>query len=88
MVSGLNSIKGFHCQKPSGAFYVFPNIEDTQWTSKKLADALLDEAGVACLSGTSFGRYGEGHIRFSIANSIENIQKALERIERWAARNL
>ncbi|HWC17148.1 MAG TPA: pyridoxal phosphate-dependent aminotransferase, partial [Terriglobales bacterium] len=88
MVSGLNAIKGFRCQKPHGAFYVFPNIEGTGWVSKKLADALLEEAGVACLSGTSFGRYGEGYIRFSIANSIQNIQTALERIENWARKNL
>jgi aspartate aminotransferase len=88
MVTGLNGIKGFRCQKPRGAFYVFPNIEGTRWTSKKLADALLEEAGVACLSGTSFGSYGEGYIRFSIANSIENIHKALDRINRWASSKL
>jgi aspartate/methionine/tyrosine aminotransferase len=80
MVDALNDIKGFRCQKPGGAFYVFPNIEGTGWTSKKLADALLEEAGVACLSGAAFGSFGEGYIRFSIANSIENIEKALERI--------
>lgn len=88
MVEGLNKIKGFHCQKPRGAFYVFPNIENTGWASKKLADALLEEAGVACLSGTSFGSFGEGYIRFSIANSIENIQKALERVNTWAENHL
>ena len=88
MVEGLNRIKGFRCQKPRGAFYVFPNIEETGWDSKKLADALLEEAGVACLSGTSFGSFGEGYIRFSIANSIENIQKALERIGHWAQKHL
>jgi len=83
MVDALNGIKGFRCQKPGGAFYVFPNIEGTGWTSKKLANALLEEAGVACLSGTAFGSFGEGYIRFSIANSIENIEKALERISSW-----
>jgi aspartate aminotransferase len=88
MVEGLNKIKGFHCQKPRGAFYVFPNIEDTGWPSKKLADALLEGAGVACLSGTSFGSFGEGYIRFSIANSIENIHKALERVNTWAEKHL
>ena len=88
MVTGLNKIKGFRCQKPRGAFYVFPNIEGTGWNAKKLADALLEEAGVACLSGTSFGSFGEGFIRFSIANSIENIQKALERVNGWAGKNL
>jgi aspartate aminotransferase len=88
MVAGLNGIKGFRCRKPRGAFYVFPNIEGTGWTSKQLADALLAEAGVACLSGTSFGSRGEGYIRFSIANSIENIHKALDRINRWASSKL
>lgn len=88
MVDGLNSIKGFRCLKPRGAFYVFPNIEGTGWQSKKLATALLEEAGVACLSGGAFGNYGEGFIRFSIANSIENIEKALDRVARWANKSL
>jgi aspartate aminotransferase len=88
MVKGLNQIKGFRCRNPKGAFYVFPNIEGTGWTSKKLADALLEEAGVACLSGTSFGAFGEGYIRFSIANSLENIEKALDRIKHWVGKNI
>jgi|ERR1051326_1917692 len=88
MVAGLNKVPGFSCRVPKGAFYVFPNITKTGWTSKKLADALLEEAGVACLSGTSFGEFGEGYLRFSVANSIENIRKALERIEGWARKNL
>ncbi|SRR5579884_305506 len=88
MVSELNRLKGFRCQMPHGAFYVFPNIEGTGWQSKKLADALLEQAGVACLSGTSFGSYGEGFIRFSIANSVENIQKALERIHKWISEHI
>src|SRR3954468_18015650 len=88
MVAGLNKIKGFSCLSPKGAFYVFPNITGTGWPSKKLADALLDEAGVAGLSGTAFGDFGEGYLRFSVANSIENIEKALERIGAWAAKNL
>lgn len=88
MVSRLNKIKGFSCRTPKGAFYVFPNITKTGWPSKKLADAILQEAGVACLSGTAFGEYGEGYIRFSIANSIENINKALDRVEAWANKNL
>ena len=88
MVAGLNKIKGFRCQKPRGAFYVFPNIEGTGWNSKRLAETLLEEAGVACLSGTSFGSFGEGFVRFSIANSIENIQKALDRVNRWTEKNL
>jgi aspartate aminotransferase len=82
-VAGLNRIKGFSCRMPKGAFYVFPNITATGWKSKPLADALLEEAGVACLSGTSFGEFGEGYLRFSIANSMENLGKALEWIERW-----
>jgi aspartate/methionine/tyrosine aminotransferase len=73
---------------PKGAFYVFPNITRTGWQSKPLADALLEEASVACLSGTSFGAYGEGYIRFSTANSMENLAHALERIEQWAGKRL
>jgi len=88
MVEGLNKIKGFSCRMPHGAFYVFPNITKTGWSSKKLADAILEEAGVACLSGTAFGKYGEGYLRLSVANSIENINKALERIDAWANKNL
>jgi aspartate/methionine/tyrosine aminotransferase len=88
MVDGLNRIKGFRCLRPKGAFYVFPNIQGTGWTSQELANALLDEAGVACLSGTAFGSYGEGYIRFSVANSPENIQKALARIEQWVASHI
>jgi aspartate aminotransferase len=84
-VAGLNRIKGFTCRMPKGAFYVFPNITATGWKSKALADALLEEAGVACLSGTSFGAFGEGYLRFSIANSMENLSKALERVERWVS---
>jgi aspartate/methionine/tyrosine aminotransferase len=88
MVAGLNKIKGFSCRLPKGAFYVFPNITKTGWASKKMADALLDEAGVAGLSGTAFGDFGEGYLRFSVANSIENIEKALERIDSWVNKNL
>jgi aspartate aminotransferase len=87
-VVGLNKIKGFSCRVPKGAFYAFPNITKTGWTSKKLADALLEQAGVACLSGTAFGAYGEGYLRFSVANSLENLNKALARIEDWAGKNL
>jgi len=88
MVAGLNKIKGFSCRLPKGAFYVFPNITKTRWPSKKLADALLDDAGVAGLSGTAFGNFGEGYLRFSVANSIENIGKALDRVHDWANKNL
>ena len=87
-VAGLNRIKGFSCRMPKGAFYVFPNITKTGWKSKRLADALLEQAGVACLSGTAFGNFGEGYLRFSVANSLENLSKALEWIEQWTQRNL
>jgi aspartate aminotransferase len=87
-VAGLNRIKGFSCRVPKGAFYTFPNIKKTGWPSKKLADALLEQAGVACLSGTAFGEYGEGYLRFSVANSLENLNKALARIEDWVGKNL
>src|ERR1039458_1003083 len=87
-VAGLNKLKGFSCRIPKGAFYVFPNITKTGWPSKKLADALLEEAGVACLSGTAFGEYGEGYLRFSVANSLENLNTALQRIEDWVGKNL
>jgi len=81
IVEGLNEIPGFRCLKPKGAFYVFPNIEGTGMDSKSMEDYLLEEAGVAILSGTSFGEYGEGFVRLSYANSVENIEKALKRIE-------
>jgi aspartate aminotransferase len=87
-VAGLNKIKGFSCRMPKGAFYVFPNITKTGWKSKPLADALLEQAGVAALSGTAFGDFGEGHLRFSVANSLENLQQALDRIDRWTRQNL
>jgi len=87
-VEGLNKIRGFSCRMPRGAFYAFPNIEKTKWSSKKLATALLEEAGVACLSGTSFGAYGEGYLRFSVANSLENLEKALDRIDQWTKAKL
>ncbi|MGO9604011.1 MAG: pyridoxal phosphate-dependent aminotransferase [Terracidiphilus sp.] len=87
-VDGLNRIRGFHALMPKGAFYVFANIERTGWSSKTIADSLLDEAGVAGLAGTSFGRYGEGFVRFSVANSMENLMEALRRIELWAHTNL
>jgi len=87
-VAGLNRIKGFSCRMPRGAFYVFPNVMNTGWKSKKLADALLEEAGVACLSGTAFGKFGEGYLRFSVANSLENLNRALELIDGWTKRSL
>jgi aspartate aminotransferase len=87
-VAGLNKIKGFSCRQPKGAFYTFPNITKTGWKSKPLADALLEQAGVAALSGTSFGEFGEGYLRFSVANSLENLQEALVRIDKWTKQNL
>jgi aspartate aminotransferase len=87
-VAGLNKIKGFSCRMPKGAFYVFPNVTKTGWKSKPLADALLEQAGVAALSGTAFGDFGEGYLRFSVANSLENLQQALDRIDQWTKKNL
>jgi aspartate/methionine/tyrosine aminotransferase len=89
IVEGLNGIPGFRCSVPAGAFYAFPNVSGTGMDSKALADALLNEAGVACLSGTAFGRHGDGYLRFSYANSLENILEAIERIRtisnRWVS---
>ena len=86
IVDGLNAIPGIRCAMPKGAFYVFPNVEGTGLSSVEFADRLLQEAGVACLSGESFGEYGKGYVRFSFANSAENIQKALERIADFVAK--
>jgi aspartate aminotransferase len=86
IVDGLNQIPGFRCLRPKGAFYVFPNIEGTGKSSHEMEDFLLNEAGVATLSGTSFGKYGEGFLRFSYANSVENLQKALARISEAMAK--
>jgi aspartate/methionine/tyrosine aminotransferase len=81
IVEGLNAIPGFTCQVPQGAFYVFPNITGTGMSSTQLAELILEKAGVALLPGNSFGEYGEGYLRLSYANSIENICEGLERIE-------
>ncbi len=85
---GLNGIPGFHCAVPGGAFYAFPNVAGTGLDSKELANLLLYEAGVSCLDGRCFGEYGKGFIRFSYANSMENLMEAVRRIEavapRWA----
>ena len=78
IVDGLNSLPGVTCRTPGGAFYAFPNITGTGLTSQQVQDRLLEEAGVATISGTSFGSYGEGYVRFSYANSVENIEAALE----------
>jgi len=81
IVDGLNAIPGISCQKPQGAFYVFPNVQSFEKSSDDLANYLLDEAGVALLPGSSFGSGGEGYLRLSYANSVENIQKALGQME-------
>ncbi|MBI5301128.1 MAG: pyridoxal phosphate-dependent aminotransferase [Chloroflexi bacterium] len=86
IVEGMNTVPGFKCQKPHGAFYVFPNTTGTGWDSRKMADYILNEAGVACVSGTAFGKAGEGYVRFSYANSLENIQKAVARIREAVAK--
>jgi aspartate aminotransferase len=88
IVDGLNRIPGFRCPCPHGAFYAFPNITGTRRDSRGLAAALLEEAGVACLSGTAFGAWGEGYLRFSFANSVENIRRALDRVSNWAGKHL
>jgi aspartate/methionine/tyrosine aminotransferase len=87
IVDGLNAIPGFTCQKPQGAFYVFPNITGTGMNSTELANLILEKAGVALLPGNSFGEYGEGYLRLSYANSIENIEKGLDKI-RAALKNI
>jgi aspartate/methionine/tyrosine aminotransferase len=81
IVSGLNKIEGITCKKPQATFYVFPNVKEVKMDSKKLPDFLLEKAGVAALAGTAFGKYGEGYLRFSFANSIPTIEKALTQIE-------
>ena len=83
--AGLNRLPGVRCALPGGAFYAFANIRGTGFSSRELADRLLTEAGVACLSGDSFGAFGEGYIRFSYANSYENLMEAVELIERFLA---
>jgi aspartate aminotransferase len=81
IVEQLNQIKGFICQKPQGAFYAFPNIKGTGMKSDELANLILEKAGVALLPGSSFGGYGEGYLRISYANSIENIRKGMQQIK-------
>ncbi len=83
VVAGLNDLPGVSCITPKGAFYAFPNVSQTGWKAKKLASALLEEAGVATIGGPDFGVHGEGYIRLSYANSLENIEKALERMKRF-----
>jgi aspartate/methionine/tyrosine aminotransferase len=85
-VDGLNAIPGIRCLRPHGAFYLFPNISGLGRPSKEIADRLLDEAGVALLPGTAFGQLGEGYLRMSFANSLQNIETALERIRGFVGR--
>jgi len=88
IVKRLNEIPGFRCTTPAGAFYAFPNVTGTGLSSKDLAELLLNEAGVACLNGTAFGKHGDGYLRFSYASSLENIEEAMRRIrdasKRWS----
>jgi len=86
IVKGLNDIPGISCSVPAGAFYAFPNVKRTGLPSKDLADMLLYEAGVACLDGNCFGSHGDGYLRFSYANSLENIHEALNRIRKISSR--
>jgi aspartate aminotransferase len=88
IVEKINEIPGMRCHKPHGAFYVFPNIEGTGMTSAEMETYLLNEAGVACLSGTAFGAMGEGFIRFSYANSVDNIEEAMSRVKSAIERRL
>jgi aspartate/methionine/tyrosine aminotransferase len=82
----MNRIPGVRCPVPGGAFYAIANIEGTGMDSKTAADMLLNEAGVACLNGAAFGRHGEGYLRFSYANSYENLMEAVKRIENTLVR--
>ena len=88
---GLNEVPGFRCAVPGGAFYAFANVSGTGMGSKELADYLLYDAGVSCLDGACFGEYGNGYVRFSYANSLENLEEAVSRIKkaavRWTAAN-
>ncbi|QYO62527.1 pyridoxal phosphate-dependent aminotransferase [Leptolyngbya sp. 7M] len=81
VVAGLNAIPGIHCFKPAGAFYAFPNVQQLPLNCNALADYLLEEVGVSVLAGTAFGKYGDGYLRISYANSLENIYEALERMQ-------
>ena len=80
VVEGLNSLPGITCPVPKGAFYAFPNIRSTGWSSQEFAEKAMYEAGVALLAGTAFGQYGDGYVRISFANSQENLQEAIDRL--------
>jgi aspartate/methionine/tyrosine aminotransferase len=85
IVSGFNGIPGFRCANPSGAFYAFPNVTGTGISSKVLADRILNVAGVSCLDGGAFGKFGEGYLRFSYATAYEKIEEGLARIRKMMA---
>jgi aspartate/methionine/tyrosine aminotransferase len=87
IVDELNAVPGVKCVDPGGAFYAFPNIGGTGLTSRQMETLLLEDAGVAVLSGTAFGAHGEGYLRFSYANSTENIREAMKRIRATLAKN-
>jgi len=80
IVAGLNAIEGITCVQPDGAFYVFPSVKQLGIPSKRIEEHLLNRAGVAALSGTAFGQYGEGYLRFSYANSVQAIREALDAV--------
>jgi aspartate/methionine/tyrosine aminotransferase len=88
IVEGLNALPGVTCRTPKGAFYAFPNVKGTGLDAHTMQDRLLEEAGVATIAGTSFGAWGEGYVRFSYANSVENIREALQRMERLLAQTV
>jgi aspartate/methionine/tyrosine aminotransferase len=85
VVAGLNKLPGMSCVMPKGAFYAFPNVKRTGWKAKPLANALLEDAGVALIGGPDFGVLGEGYLRLSYANSTENILQALDRMGEFLA---
>ncbi len=88
IVAGLKEIPGVSCRLPQGAFYAFPNVRRLGLTARACADRMLEEAGIACLPGTSFGPMGEGHLRLSYATSLPNIEDALSRMRRWVEESL
>jgi aspartate/methionine/tyrosine aminotransferase len=86
--AGLRNIPGLGCPEPEGAFYVFPSVRETGLSSAEFEQRALNEAGVALLSGSAFGQFGEGYVRLSYANSQENIEKALERLDQFVRKVL
>ena len=86
IVPALNVLHGFRCANPGGAFYAFPNVEGTGFASRALQARLLDEAGIATVSGTSFGAFGDGYLRFSYAANLTALEEAMNRIANWLSR--